>query len=146
MTGGGETCLSLRALTEEFQADGIRVGHAALDAEHQALVDGLAALWLARADGATEAALFDRMLAIIRGESDHFRHEEAVLEALDVPDVEAHRAEHARLIADAEVCAEAVRAGKLAVPAFVKTVSSQFLEHLVRYDLAYSDHIAAANG
>lgn len=88
--------------------DGVRLGHAPMDAQHDRIVAAIAAL-----QGAGPAALPGALEAVSRELRDHFRHEEAWMADAAFPAHECHAAEHRAVLASLDGVARRVAGGDL---------------------------------
>lgn len=111
--------------------DGLRVGHASMDAQHAALVSAIAALRHAPA-AAVEAAL--RALTLHLRE--HFRDEEAWMADSAFPARDCHAAEHRAVLASLDGVTRRVAGGE-------PEAARRLAEALADWLPAHADHLDA---
>jgi len=114
-------------------------GHAAIDAEHRelfvlanALIDALPA---AKTDPPLFRAAFDRLLNHVQ---DHFRAEEAILDALGYDQAEEHRRAHQGLLRRAGQLRARCATGEVTLGAVVEFLAQDVIaRHLLTVDRAF---------
>jgi hemerythrin len=117
------------------------VGDAALDAEHQQIIDMLNDLFAAAQQGPNHpvsAALWKRLLQYTNR---HFKHEERVMQQHGYPGLAEHVARHARLrqrTADLQMHADLVTSRDL-----LQFVKEWWLEHIQEEDKRYAPYLMA---
>jgi hemerythrin-like metal-binding protein len=80
--------------------DSIRLGIPGIDSDHRALLDLTNEFLTAAAQGEPPAALAAIMGRLVDRTEAHFKSEETLLDRADYPSLAAHRATHARLVAE----------------------------------------------
>lgn len=110
----------------------LEVGLPAIDDDHQAFVAGLNA-----AVGASDAEFPARFAALAEHTREHFAHEEAIMAKTGFFAMEMHKAEHRRVLAEAQQVAGQLAAGDVAsARAWVANVLPEwFLNHRNTMDL-----------
>ncbi|MFB0953495.1 MAG: hemerythrin domain-containing protein, partial [Aeromonadaceae bacterium] len=83
--------MSLVEWSEQFET-----GHPVVDHQHQSLFSLMNELDQALTDGASEEALWVRLLRLHELTREHFRCEERLMQELGFPELPAHRAEHTK--------------------------------------------------
>ena len=100
--------MSLVEWCEQFET-----GHPLVDHQHQSLFGLMNELDQALTDGASEEALWVRLLRLHELTREHFRCEERLMQELGFPDLPAHRAEHTKILLNGERLMEQYRHGQL---------------------------------
>ena len=100
--------MSLVEWCEQFET-----GHPLVDHQHQSLFGLMNELDQALTDGASEEALWVRLLRLHELTREHFRGEERLMQELGFPDLPAHRAEHTKILLNGERLMEQYRRGQL---------------------------------
>jgi len=116
-----------------------RLGVRRFDEEHArmaALIGHLHATMIVRRDKPLSLKVFERLILETRR---HFDGEEALMEELGYPALEAHSAEHARLITEAEEMARNYGLGHISALALPEFLRKWLLHHIDTCDRAYTD-------
>ena len=100
--------MSLVEWSEQFET-----GHPLVDHQHQSLFGLMNELDQALTDGASEEALWVRLLRLHELTREHFRCEERLMQELGFPELPAHRAEHTKILLNGERLMEQYRHGQL---------------------------------
>jgi len=133
-----------------------------MDAEHQSLVDGInqlaarftvdpaqAAEPLEVADGDTppspsvnHVALITALEVLAEQAREHFKHEEALMRAIDYPELASHRSEHALLLAEyIEMVRDLDRQSLIHLESeTVQSLHHWLVGHMVGADKDYADY------
>ncbi len=139
-----------------------------MDAEHQSLVDGInqlaerftadpaqAAEPLEVADGDTppspsvnHVALITALEVLAEQAREHFKHEEALMRAIDYPELASHRSEHALLLAEyIEMVRDLERQTQTRLDSeTVQSLHHWLVSHMVGADKDYADYYFAMLG
>lgn len=110
----------------------LEVGLPAIDEDHRAFVEGLNA-----ASTASDAEFPARFAALAAHTQEHFAHEEEIMAATGFFAIEMHKAEHRRVLAEAQQVAARLAAGDLAAARayVVEVLPEWFLNHRNTMDL-----------
>ena len=133
-----------------------------MDAEHQSLVDGINQLAVrftadpAQAaeplgvvgedtppdSSANHVALITALEALAEQAREHFKHEEALMRAIDYPDLASHRSEHALLLAEyIEMVRDLDRQSLIHLESeTVQSLHHWLVGHMVGADKDYADY------
>lgn len=95
--------------------DSLRLGHPALDADHERLFALLDTLQNAMRQGKSQSVLAGLLNELVRHSALHFRHEEAYMQEIDFAYFEAHKAEHDMLMKELKALQRRVSAGRLMI-------------------------------
>lgn len=123
--------------------DALRVGHDAIDRDHQRLADtvnGLHEAMLAgQGMGQVQSALDD----IVAHATAHFRREEKIMEDAAYPSLAEHRQQHAELVAEVAQLRQRFEAGESIFSLRVLQFLSDWLvRHINDADKPLSDYLA----
>lgn len=117
-------------------------GLTAIDAQHAEMTERLNRLYQQRAEGHGHDVLlmtFDSLIDITRN---HFRYEERLLENHGYGELEAHRAEHAALLLQAEELRARLGNGTLEFSSHVMALLKDWLiNHILEEDGNYVAHL-----
>jgi hemerythrin-like metal-binding protein len=114
------------------------VGVAIFDSEHKRLTELMGkvhAALLEEHDRVRARLLMEELIQVTRN---HFTHEEGVMAAAAYPDLEAHAAEHAALLAQAQDLLRQFRAGGLSALAFPVFLKNWLIPHIQGVDRKYA--------
>ena len=119
-------------------------GIAAIDTQHAELVSRLNRLYELRTEGHGQEMLLMALADLIKVARHHFTYEERLLEQHNYEDLEAHRAEHAELLRQAEGLENELRHNGLNFSNHVMALIKDWLfVHMIEEDGAYCNHLIA---
>jgi len=124
-------------------SDNLRLGVPAMDADHRRLLDITNEFLEAAQDRAPLVRLTDLLGALIAQTRGHFLAEETLLDRNSYPHLAGHRAEHARLLTEAESLHErfvALEQGQHPRPEDMESLTLETAAYLQRWLI---DHILA---
>lgn len=124
-----------------WSSDEHSVGVTVFDQEHERLVTLMGQIHTALQVRHDRALAQSLMASLVHQAQAHFEHEESVMDNLDFPEREAHVAEHAVLLQQANDLLQKVQNGTisaLAVPSFLKT---WLVPHMLNVDRKYSAYM-----
>jgi hemerythrin-like metal-binding protein len=117
-----------------------------IDKQHQALVALIAHLQQAMLEGRTKQAVGPLFASMNRYTKYHFAYEERLLEENAYPGLEAHRQEHARLVAELKELESKYLQGTLHAGApLMKLLRSWLVDHICVHDKEYGSFLTAKN-
>ena len=123
-------------------SEALEVGIASIDAEHRALVELINKLHAALMQGRGRVALAGAFKRILSYAGTHFANEEALMDAHAYPLVEAHKAEHAALVAEAEALrARFEQSGSMVGIAVLFFLKRWLTEHILASDRRLAQHL-----
>jgi hemerythrin-like metal-binding protein len=115
----------------------------AIDKQHQALVALIAHLQEAMLEGRTKQVVGPLFASMNRYTKYHFAFEEKLLEENGYPGLEAHRNEHARLIAELKELESKYLQGSLAAGApLMKFLRTWLVNHICVHDKEYGVYLS----
>jgi len=122
------------------------MGDDTVDAEHKQFIEIVNRLTASIRDNAeisTIAALCDE---VVSHSESHFRSEEAAMARYGYENLEAHRRDHERLLADIARASRALRhsADRTMIVNQAMTIKELLLRHLFRRDVQYKSHFMAS--
>nr|WP_294523733.1 diguanylate cyclase [uncultured Rhodopila sp.] len=134
---------AVRSVSKEFVQltwrPAYECGHALIDDEHRALFDHAAELLAAVLSEREEAHVADMMDTLVRRVEQHFRNEEAVLEAAGFPDLKQHAAVHRELL---ERAATLIGAGPLGGGVLFQFLAEELVaKHVLGADREYFPYL-----
>lgn len=119
--------------------DAMSVGDQSIDAQHRQLIDTINKLDEAMRVGRGQDALlvvFDRLIRYVKT---HFAHEEALMERIGFPNIDAHRLEHRALTTKVVEFRQKLTSGQIGLAIPVSTFLQKWLEnHIMVSDRAYA--------
>jgi hemerythrin len=136
-----------RALKPIVWTTTFEMGDGTVDAEHKQfieIVNRLTASIRDRAEASMIAALCDE---VVSHSESHFRNEEAAMARYGYEDLEAHRRDHERLLADIARASRALRDSadhRTVIVNQALTIKELLLRHLFRRDVQYKSHFMAS--
>jgi hemerythrin len=135
-----------RRLFDPVDPSLVCVGIPQIDAEHRQLVDHYNALLQALDEGEDITAFGLSFYSLIVHMRQHFRHEEALMQDAGYPGLTLHRAQHRKLLANAEDFLSSVltRFEKYDCTAVAKYFKYWLLDHVTHYDRSFAEFAKAA--
>jgi hemerythrin len=122
------------------------IGHPRIDHEHQVFVDLIRSVSV-EADGKGSEERAGRLLSEVKKYAEfHFVSEENIMLDAGYPDYEAHRREHAVLLAELDDRLHRFRCGELALEAIVEFMFNWFALHTTREDRKIAEFLSAGAG
>ena len=111
-------------------------GHPLIDHQHQSLFTLMNELEQSLAQGASEEALWVRLLRLHELTREHFRCEERLMHEQGFPQLAAHRAEHTKILLNGERLMEQYRHGQLRLgEALPEKLHGWAVRHILEEDL-----------
>ncbi|SDH73857.1 bacteriohemerythrin [Roseospirillum parvum] len=127
---------------------GLSVGHAALDFDHQTLINLINHLHETLTRGSDDQVIGTTIAALEHYVEAHFAREEAIMADAGYPDLEQHRRVHdeiRRVVADiADLHARAPR--DLNHAEVLRFLKIWLLSHIQKADMRYAPYLAASDG
>lgn len=124
--------------------DRFSVGIAEMDEQHKRLVGLLNTFNQALSEGRGKAALYDVLMSLIEYTKQHFRDEEALMEAKGYPGLEEHRQEHKELTGQVVDFAREFNAGNKTITiGLMHFLRDWLVNHIMGEDKKYGDFITA---
>ncbi len=118
-----------------------------IDKQHQALVALIAHLQQAMLEGRTKQVVGPLFASMNRYTTYHFAYEERLLEENAYPGLDAHRQEHARLIAELKELESKYIQGSLHAGApLMKLLRSWLVDHICVHDKEYGVFLSTKDG
>lgn len=118
-----------------------------IDKQHQALVALIAHLQQAMLEGRTKQVVGPLFASMNRYTKYHFAYEERLLEENAYPGLDAHRQEHARLIAELKELESKYIQGSLHAGApLMKLLRSWLVDHICVHDKEYGVFLSTKDG
>ncbi len=118
-----------------------------IDKQHQALVALIAHLQQAMLEGRTKQVVGPLFASMNRYTTYHFAYEERLLEENAYPGLDAHRQEHARLIAELKELESKYLQGSLHAGApLMKLLRSWLVDHICVHDKEYGVFLSTKDG
>ncbi len=134
-------------LLELIWEDSYGSGHRLIDEQHILLFDLSNALLSAVLGGQSPTVTEARMDSLLQHTEKHFRDEEALLRKAGYPDLDQHRAEHARLLVGARQFQSDMKADKVDFGRLVAYLATDLVKgHLLTEDCGYFTHLNASLG
>ena len=134
-------------LLELVWEDSYGSGHRLIDEQHIRLFDLSNALLSAVMESQPPTVTEARIDSLLMHTEKHFRDEEALLRKADYPDLDQHRAEHARLLAEARHFQSDMKAGQVDFGRLVTYLATDLVKgHLLTEDCGYFNHLNARLG
>ena len=125
-------------------SDQYSVGIAAIDSQHQKLVAFINGLHAAMLSGQGSTVLGKTLDGLVGYTVTHFAFEEKLLRDSAYPELEAHRAEHAKLISSVSKLQQGFRSGTVAMSRDVmQFLKGWLMDHIVGVDKKYTSHMNA---
>jgi hemerythrin-like metal-binding protein len=138
--GGSATMAQLITGSDRFS-----VGIPRIDAQHQRLVELINELHAAMAEGAGRSAVGKTVDGLVDYTVTHFTAEEGLLKGAAYPNLEQHKAEHAKLLQQVRLLKEKTRAANIALTLEVSGFLQHWLiDHILSVDKRYTAHFHAA--
>ena len=126
-------------------SDQLSVGVASIDSQHRKLIDLINDLHAAMASGRGAETLGRTFNGLVDYTLSHFSYEESLMRQTAFPGLEAHRAEHAKLIDTVQNLRQDWRSGKVAMSVEIMQFLKDWLSsHIGGMDKQYGPHLTAA--
>jgi hemerythrin-like metal-binding protein len=123
-------------------SDSLSVQDEELDSQHQHLIELLNQLYDAMRSGQGSDVLGTTLEELVDYTKEHFRSEEALCERADYPDLEKHREQHRRLVAQVSDLQDKFQNGSILLSVEVLQFLQKWVtEHIVQSDSQYAPYI-----
>ena len=125
--------------------DRLSVGVEIIDSDHKKLVGMLNELYDAIADGTSKEILGDLLDRLVEYTSVHFAREESFFSRTGYPGAEAHKFEHANMIAWLVEMRTRLKSGSAMGPSLelVNYLKDWLFDHILGSDMEYGPHLNA---
>lgn len=135
-------------MTSIAWSEAFSVGSPLLDSDHRILFDLLTQLFDATDTGQSRDVVGSVLSALSEYAEHHFRREEGIMAAAGYPELEVHRAEHRRLVADMGVICTRYRAGERGAlnEEVVELLKNWLTQHILVTDKSYRPWVERAGG
>jgi diguanylate cyclase (GGDEF)-like protein/hemerythrin-like metal-binding protein len=134
-------------LLELVWEDAYGSGHRLIDEQHVLLFDLSNALFSALIENQPPSVVESRLDTLLLHAERHFHDEETLLRRAGYPDLEQHRGEHARILAEARRLQAELRAGRVNFGGLVTYLATGLVKgHLLTEDRHYFAHLNANLG
>jgi len=125
--------------------DQLSVGVPSIDSQHRKLIDLINDLHAAMAAGRGAELLGKTFKGLVHYTLSHFAYEEQLMRQTAFPGLEAHRAEHTRLVDTVQKLQQDWRSGKVAISMEMLWFLKDWVGgHIVGMDKKYGPHVTAA--
>jgi diguanylate cyclase (GGDEF)-like protein/hemerythrin-like metal-binding protein len=132
----------LSGLMEIVWDEAFECGNSLVDSQHRKLVQLANGLLAALLGGQPQAEVEPRMTDLFAHTAQHFRDEEALLQASAYPELAAHQAEHIRLLATAQGLRDDVKGDHVELGRLVSFVVGELIKgHILTTDRHYFPHL-----
>jgi len=125
--------------------DVMSVGAPALDADHRGLIESINAVehWIGMETWAQVELISDDLLRYV---DEHFHREEAILTAMEYPDLAHHKAQHAAMAAKirflhGKFSGATVDEKRTCAHLLTKTLGEWLINHILKEDMRYRNFI-----
>lgn len=122
----------------------LATGVAEIDNQHKEIFSRFDQLFAACSEGRGKEEVLRLLLFLEEYVKEHFTAEERLQMRHGYPDYAAHRAEHARFMADVDRLTREFRAEGATLPLVImtnKTLSSWLVQHITRTDMAFANYL-----
>jgi hemerythrin len=135
-----------RALKPIIWTTTFEMGDGTVDAEHKQFIEIVNRLTASIRDGAEVSTIATLCDEVVSHSESHFRNEEAAMARYGYENLEAHRHDHGRLLADIARASRALRHGanRAVIVDQALTIKELLLRHLFRRDVQYKSHFMAS--